>query len=176
VLLPEARRRDRLAGLIPLEPEGDGIRRLAALLVSEKGSVDAVAARLRLPNVVRDRLALLAAPPWPIELGADERGQRRALHHLGLDAYRDLVLLRAAETGAGDTARALLAAAPGRVPPRFPLRGSDVTRLGVPPGPAVGELLAAIKEWWEAGDFRADRKACLARLGEIARAQGAKPL
>jgi poly(A) polymerase len=61
------------------------------------------------------------------------------------------------------------------VPPRFPLRGSDVTRLGVAPGPAVGELLAAIEEWWEAGDFRADRKACLARLGEIARAPGAKP-
>src|SRR5260221_204020 len=108
-------------------------------------------------------------------VGDAERVQRRALHHLGLDAYRDLVLLRAAETGAGDTARALLAAASGRVPPRFPLRGSDVTRLGVPPGPAVGQLLAAIEEWWEAGDFRADRKACLARLGEIARAPGAMP-
>ena len=175
VLLPEARRRDRLAGLLPLEPEGDSLRRLAALLVSELGAVDAVATRLRLPNATRDRLALLAAPPWPIELGGDERIQRRALHHLGLDAYRDLVLLRAAETRAGDTARALLAAASGRVPPRFPLRGSDVTRLGVPPGPAVGQLLAAIEEWWEAGDFRADRKACLARLGEIARAPRAMP-
>jgi poly(A) polymerase len=174
VLLPEARRRDRLAGLLPLEPEGDSLRRLSALLVSELGAVEAVATRLRLPNAARDRLALLAAPPWPVELGGDEQVQRRALHHLGLDAYRDLVLLRAAETGAGDTARALLAAAPGRVPPRFPLRGSDVTRLGVPPGPVVGELLAAIEDWWEAGDFRADRKACLARLGEIARAQGAK--
>jgi poly(A) polymerase len=171
VLLPEARRR---AGLLPLEPEGDSLRRLSALLVSELGAVEAVATRLRLPNAARDRLALLAAPPWPVELGGDEQVQRRALHHLGLDAYRDLVLLRAAETGAGDTARALLAAAPGRVPPRFPLRGSDVTRLGVPPGPVVGELLAAIEDWWEAGDFRADRKACLARLGEIARAQGAK--
>src|SRR6266851_1971135 len=174
VLLPEARRRDRLAGLLPLEPEGDSLRRLAALLVSELGAVDAVATRLRLPNATRDRLALLAAPPWPIELGGDERVQRRALHHLGLDAYRDLVLLRAAETGAGDTARALLAAASGRVPPRFPLRGSDVTRLGVPPGPAVGRLLAAVEDWWGAGAFRADRKACLARLGEILRTQGAK--
>src|SRR6266404_7706348 len=103
VLLPEARRRDRLAGLLRLEPEGDRLRRLAALLVSEPGAVDAVAARLRLPNAARDRLALLAAPPWPVELGGDEQVQRRALHHLGLDAYRDLVLLRAAETGAGDT-------------------------------------------------------------------------
>jgi poly(A) polymerase len=175
VLLPEARRRDRLAGLLRLEPEGDSLRRLAALLVSELGAVDAVVSRLRLPNAARDRLALLAAPPWPVELGDDEQVQRRALHHLGLDAYRDLVLLRAAETGADDAAHLLLATAAGRVPPRFPLRGSDVTRLGVPPGPAVGALLAAIEEWWEAGGFRANRKACLARLGEIADAQGAKP-
>jgi poly(A) polymerase len=175
VLLPEARRRDRLAGLLRLEPEGDRLRRLAALLVSEPGAVDAVAARLRLPNAARDRLALLAAPPWPVELGGDEQVQRRALHHLGLDAYRDLVLLRAAETGAGDAARLLLATAPGRVPPRFPLRGSDVTRLGVPPGPVIGEVLAAIEGWWEEGGFSADRKACLARLREIARAQAVKP-
>src|SRR6266852_5455099 len=171
MLLPEALRRDRLAGLLPLEPEADRMRRLSALLVSERGPVEAVAARLRLPNAARDRLALLAAPPWPLELGGDEHAQRRALHHLGLDAYRDLVLLRAAESGGAGTARALLATAPARVPPRFPLRGADVTRLGVPPGPAVGRLLAAIEEWWEAGDFRADRKACLARLGEILRTQ-----
>ncbi len=175
MLLPEALRRDRLAGLLPLEPEADRMRRLSALLVSERGPVEAVAARLRLPNAARDRLALLAAPPWPLELAGDEHAQRRALHHLGLDAYRDLVLLRAAESGGADTARALLATAPGRVPPRFPLRGADVTRLGVPPGPAVGRLLAAVEDWWGAGDFRADRKACLARLGEILRTQGAQP-
>src|SRR5207302_5456917 len=44
VVLPEALRRDRLAGLLPLEPEADRIRRLSALLVSELGAVEAVAA------------------------------------------------------------------------------------------------------------------------------------
>jgi len=35
----------------------------------------------------------------------------------------------------------------------------------VAPGPEVGRLLAEVEAWWEAGDFRADRAACLAELG-----------
>jgi poly(A) polymerase len=167
VLLPEARGRDRLAGLVALEPSPDPLRRLAALLSADASAALGVAARLRLSNAERDRLALLAAPPVAIDLAGDERTQRRALHCLGLAAYGDLVLLRAAETGAADAARALLDAAPRRLPGEFPLRGRDITKLGVPPGPAVGEALAAVKSWWEAGDFRASRKECLAHLAEI---------
>jgi poly(A) polymerase len=167
VLLPEAGRRDRLAGLVALEPSPDPLRRLAALIVADAVAAQSVAARLRLSNVERDRLVLLAAPPVAIDLAGDERAQRRALHHLGLAAYGDLVLLRAAETGAADAARRLLAAAPQSLPGEFPLRGRDVTKLGIPAGPAVGEALAAVKLWWEAGDFRAGRKECLAYLAEI---------
>lgn len=173
VLLPEAGPRDRLAGLITLEPAADPLRRLAALIVSEAVVAQSVAARLRLSNADRDRLVLLAAPPVAIDLAGDERVQRRALNHLGLAAYGDLVLLRAAESNAADAAKALLAAAPQRVPGEFPLRGRDITKLGIPPGPAVGEALAVVKAWWEAGDFRADRKECLARLADIIR--GAPP-
>jgi poly(A) polymerase len=169
VLLPEAGRRDRLAGLVKLEIAADPLRRLAALIVGDAEAVQRVAARLRLSNGERDRLALLVAPPVMVDLAGDERVQRRALHRLGLAAYGDLVLLRAAETGATDAAHALLAAAPRRLPGGFPLRGRDVTELGIPPGPAVGEALAAVAAWWEAGDFRADRQACLARLAELVR-------
>ena len=48
--------------------------------------------------------------------------------------------------------------------PVFPLAGRDVTALGIPPGERVGRLLAAVRDWWEAGDFKADRAACLAYL------------
>ena len=50
----------------------------------------------------------------------------------------------------------------------FPLAGRDVTALGIPPGPRVGRLLAAVQQWWEDGDFAADRAACLDYLKEIA--------
>jgi poly(A) polymerase len=167
VLLPEASQRDRLAGLVALEPSPDPLRRLAALIVADAAAAQSVAARLRLSNAERDRLVLLAAPPVAVDLAGDERAQRRALHYLGLAAYGDLVLLRAAESGAADAARRLLAAAPQILPGDFPLRGRDVTKLGIPAGPAVGEALAAVKSWWEAGDFRAGRKECLAHLAEI---------
>jgi poly(A) polymerase len=169
VLLPEAQRRDRLAGLVALGDRGDPLRRLAALLVADPEALLGVAARLRLSSAARERLLRLAAPPAAVDLAGDERAQRRALYRLGLDTYRDLVLLRAAETGEAAVARRLVEAAPRCLPPRFPLRGSDVTQLGVSPGPAVGELRAAVETWWEAHDFAAGRKACLAHLAELAR-------
>ena len=62
----------------------------------------------------------------------------------------------------------LLALAAAWTPPKFPLAGRDVTALGIPPGPRVGQLLAEVRRWWEEGDFTPDRAACLARLKEIA--------
>ena len=161
VLLPEAQRRDRLATLVPLEPTPDPLRRLGAFVA---GDVAQLAERLRLSNEQRDRLTALAQPPWPIDLAGDDAVQRRAVYHLGVERYRDLVLLRAAETGEIERVAALLALAESACPPPFPLKGRDVTALGVPPGPEVGRLLAAVEAWWEEGDFRADRAACLAEV------------
>src|SRR5262249_47250722 len=114
----------------------------------------------------RDRLHALAAPLWPLDLAGDPRAQRRALYHLGANRYRDLVLLRAAERGgsAKRRARALLSRAQATRALELPLKGRDATRLGIKTGPRVGELLTEIAAWWEAGDFRADRKACQAEL------------
>jgi poly(A) polymerase len=168
VLLPEARTLDLLAALVPLEPSPDPVRRLAALIVADPEGCAAVAARLRLANAQRDRLAALAAPPWPIDLGGDIRVQRRALRHLGAPLYVDLVLLDAAATGRTGTLPALRASAAAWRPVTFPLKGRDVTALGLPPGPHVGRLLAAVEAWWEEGDFQADRRACLAELARHA--------
>src|SRR6185437_2646264 len=139
---------------------------------SDAAAAGAVATRLRLSNPQRRRLVLLAEPPRPVDLAAGERAQRRALRHLGLAAYCDIVLLRGAAAGEGSRARALLAAAPRLVPPAFPLQGGDAVALGVPPGPRIGALVAAVEAWWEEGDFAADRAACLARLRELIRAEG----
>ena len=57
-----------------------------------------------------------------------------------------------------------LALARDWTPPRFPLAGRDVVALGIPPGERVGRLVDAVRDWWEAGDFTADRTACLAYL------------
>ncbi|HEV2551381.1 MAG TPA: CCA tRNA nucleotidyltransferase [Stellaceae bacterium] len=160
-ILPEARQLGRLAALIPLEPTPDSIRRLAALT---DGGAEAIAERLRLSTADRERLAILAKLRAPIDLAGDEPVQHQALYRLGADRYRDLVLLRAAERGDADRARTLLALADRWPVPKFPLRGADVTKAGVPAGPAVGRLLNEIEAWWRDGDFRADRAACLTEL------------
>jgi poly(A) polymerase len=67
----------------------------------------------------------------------------------------------------------LLALAAGWTMPVFPLAGREVTALGIPPGPRVGQLLAAVRRWWEEGNFTADRAACLEKLQEITRDKSA---
>jgi poly(A) polymerase len=166
-ILPEATRLDRLQRLLALEPVPDPLRRLAALIETDAAGAAALAERLRFSNEQRDRLAGLA-PPWPLDPASDARAQRLALYRLGADRYRDVALLLAAD-GALDEPRLdeLLALAASWKPPRFPLKGRDVTALGIPPGKRVGELLAAVREWWEESDFTADRSACLQQLKGI---------
>jgi poly(A) polymerase len=171
-VLPEATRPDRLARLIALEPSPDPLRRLAALIAVDAAGAAAVAERLRLSNAWRDRLIGLA-PPWPAEFDpgpvTDLPAQRRALYRLSAECYRDLALLLAADGRIDEPQlQELLALARDWQPPRFPLGGRDVTALGMPPGPRVGQLLSEVRRWWEAGDFTADRAACLKRLSELA--------
>ena len=163
------------SGLPPLQAgegrggghQADPLRRLAALIAVDAAGAIALAERLRLSNAERDRLAALARP-WPLDPGGDLRSQRLAIYRLGAERYRDIALLLAADGGMEQPRLAeLLALAAIWKPPRFPLKGRDVTALGIAPGKRVGELLAAMREWWEAGDFSADRAACLARLKEI---------
>ena len=96
VILPEARRLDRLRQMIVIEPDADPLHRLAALIDADSGGAGALAERLRFSNAWRDRLRDLATP-WPLDPQADMRGQRRALYRLGAARYRDLALLSAAE-------------------------------------------------------------------------------
>ena len=191
-ILPEARRLDRLERLIAIEArlpaslpgsaggEGtardggggspDALRRLACMVEIDPDGAAAMAERLRLSNARRARLAGLA-PPWPLDTAGDDRQQRLALYRLGAERYRDVALLLAAE-GRLDEVRlaAMLARAAAWRAPVLPIAGRDVTAAGIAPGPRVGHLLAELRRWWEEGDFRADRGACLARLRELAAA------
>jgi poly(A) polymerase len=164
VILPEARRFDRLRRLIAIEPEPDPVRRLAGLVEIDAACAKAFAERLRFSNAWRDRLIGLA-PPWPVDQAADAGAQRRALYCLGLARYRDLVLLRAAEESLSlERLAALLTFAAAWPMPVLPVTGHDVVALGVQPGPRVGALLAAVEHWWEDKDFAPDRTKCLAHL------------
>jgi poly(A) polymerase len=161
-ILPATRPLDILRRLVRLERslqlEADALRRLGAVIA---GDAEGVARRLRLSNAERDRLMALEGA---LDLAGDAQAQRRHLYRLGRETYIDRVLMIAAASGATRKVRSLLAAAARWRKPAFPLSGGDVTALGLAPGPEIGRLLAELEAWWEEGDFRATRRACLAEL------------
>lgn len=164
-VLPEAAGEATLAGLVRAGAPADPLLRLAALV---DGESEGLAARLRLSAAEAARLAAAHGPvpaPRPEDPGPDDAALRRALADAPREALLDRAWLAEARGAAGawDVLRARLAAMPS---PAFPLGGADVVAAGVPPGPAVGAALAAVRAWWMAGGCVADRPACLERLRE----------
>jgi poly(A) polymerase len=168
-ILPEARDIGRLAGLVAIDrADSDPLRRLAALLRVDRAGAVAVARRLRLSNHDRDRLADACEDP-PVDPALAPRDRRRRLYRDGAARFIDGVYLSWAAAGAvAATAwRRHLRAARAWVRPRFPLAGPDVLERGIPAGPEVGRLLAAVESWWVGRDFRPRREACLRRLDAL---------
>jgi poly(A) polymerase len=142
-----------LAGGAPADP----LLRLAALLT---GDPAVAAARLRLSVAERDRLIALRTTPLA-EPTANDATLRRLL---AVYAPETLILRTWLAFGFGanwDALRRQLASMPQ---PVFPLEGRDVVALGVAPGPRVGALLRALREWWLQGGCTADASACRSEL------------
>lgn len=159
-----------MEGLAP-----DALRRLAAALTVDAGGAGRIAARLRLSNRDGSRLLVLTAPQFDLTPAAEARVLHEAAYRAGPETVRDWTLLAwaaelAVDPRAGRNGKwiAMLEAVAGWPVPEFPLSGADVTALGIPEGPRVGEVLARAEAWWIAGDFAADRDACLEYLSENA--------
>lgn len=164
-VLPEGFDSGRLARLVTLRAPASPMLRFAALLAPE-ADIEPVARRLRWSG--EERVLIEAArdthrAPSP---GADAAALRRWLAQAGPGADWRLWI---AEIERGGTGWPELRDAVGGMPPVvFPLRGADVVAVGVPPGPLVGDLIGAVRDWWLAGGCTANREACLANLRELA--------
>jgi len=159
--LPEYAGSARLRSLIAREDKPDGLRRLAAILPSAADAT-AIGKRLKLSTQESLRLQLMLDPDHAV----DAENLRASLYRLGTSLFIDRVLLDAP----GDW-RAALALAHRWTLPALPISGGDALALGLKPGPKVGALLEAVERWWIAGDFAADRAACLAELKRLADGQ-----
>ncbi len=181
-LIPIARKIDRLTALAALEGmiglDADPIRRLAALIEPTRREASQVAARLRLGRIDTDRLDSLTANRGQCSPDMSEAVLRRSLYRVRTRHFRDLLLLdwseaivrdRAAAMRTADGWKKILDYAQAWEQPELPVSGEDVMGFGVPEGPAVGEMLEAIEEWWLERAFKPDREACLDRLRLLAR-------
>lgn len=159
--LPEYAGSAKLRALAAREEKADALRRLAAILPVDADAT-ALGKRLKLSTQESVRLQLMLDPANAI----DTANLRASLYRLGTKLFIDRTLLDAP----GDW-RAALALAGSWTPPELPIGGNDALALGLTPGPKVGALIEAVERWWIAGDFSADRAACLAELRRLVDAQ-----
>jgi poly(A) polymerase len=135
----------------------DAVLRLMALFPADEAVVREVSARLRFANATRDRLVGSALASAAIELSMSDPAARAAVYRHGSRAVTDALYRRWAEApGRGDDARRLIGLAASWAPPRLPVGGRQIARLGVEPGPETGRLLKAFEEGWIADDFPAE--------------------
>lgn len=175
LLVPGATRLERFDALVRIETEilfsEDPLLRLAALLPDDSAAGLAAAARLRLSNADRDRLAAALGADPPLLSWMSPRETRRAVYRLGPGTFGDRALLAWAASDRPAAAvqwRALLALAGAWSPPALPLTGAEVMAAGVPEGPLVGAVLREVEAWWIDNDFLDDKLSLVERLKAVA--------
>lgn len=142
-VLPEIERKSlrNLEALIAAEGEAgvepDPLRRLAALLPADPVVAEDVAARLRLSNKARKRLACAVTKEGFASVQA-------LAYRIGCTCAVDRLLL-AGQAGQASTISHWKA-------PRLPIGGGQLIKRGLPEGPIVARTLRAIEDSWvEAG-------------------------
>jgi poly(A) polymerase/tRNA nucleotidyltransferase (CCA-adding enzyme) len=147
---------EKLNALIARAAPADPLLRVSALI---SGGIDTFAARLKLSTEETETLHAYAAPNT-LTPASNDADLRRAL----ADTETDILIARTwlAQTPEGDwqALRARLANTPR---PIFPLQGRDITALGIPPGPRIGEILSQIRAWWLTNGCTADAASCRAQ-------------
>jgi poly(A) polymerase len=117
-----------------LEP--DPVRRLAALIPRDAIISEVIAARLRLSNKAKKRLACAAG-----EIGSSTQA---LAYRVGIECAVDRLLLSGRAREAADIARWHA--------PRLPISGGALIKRGLPEGPVVARTLRTIEDRWvEAG-------------------------
>lgn len=132
----------------------DPLRRLMGLLPIEKSAMMATADALKLSNQERDRLLVQTKLAGYYESAADVR---RDQYLFGREAMLDWVA-QITDYNVWE----ILKANPDV--PVFPLRGDDLVKAGLEAGPAIGDLLRELENWWIGGDFCAEKAELLEEL------------
>ncbi len=162
---------DRLENLIAIEAhlgiEPDAVLQLAALSVTGGEDAERLAQRLRLATADKKRLTQASARHgFGVDMG--DACLRARLYTMGRPGCRDSALMAwaASRDAPGNRDWHDLMTRIGDLPvPKFPLQGADIVEMGVPRGPAVGDILGETETRWRTGDFAATR----AQLLDIAR-------
>ena len=183
-VLPESEKWgiDAIHGLVAAERDlgwpAQALLRLEAIVPPDAARMKVLAERLRFSTDEGNRLQRWALAP-AIEMKTTEGTLAKTLYlgdrqsivdrlKLSLASARVRVAMdgNAALTDAGGYAR-LLGFAEKWEKPVFPIKGADISALGVPPGPKFGTLLKNLEGEWIGKGFKPDRGALLERAAEM---------
>ncbi|MGX1199006.1 CCA tRNA nucleotidyltransferase [Parvibaculum sp. MBR-TMA-1.3b-4.2] len=178
-VLPEASKLDRFENLVRIErdqlftADPSPVVRLGAMLDLDKAGVDALADRLKFSNKDRERLTAMLTDTTKIVCYLSMREVRRALYNMGLELFKDRVMLGWASEKPDHNAfqwRAMLAMADSWEKPQLPLDGAMMKAAGVPEGPEMGRVYREVEEWWVDSDFTDDEFSIIERLKAVVQA------
>jgi poly(A) polymerase len=130
----------RVAQLMAAESAPDPMLRLIALLPEDVEMADGIAAKLKLSNRLRKRLAVARGQDW---VGLPPRP---LAYRIGVEGALDRALL----AGTAHETRVELTDWP---PPRLPISGGNLIAMGVAEGPAVARTLRSVEDQWVAEGF-----------------------
>ncbi|WP_205481356.1 CCA tRNA nucleotidyltransferase [Sphingomonas arenae] len=119
---------EQQSGIVP-----DGLRRLASLIPCDPALAEKIAARLKLSN--RDRKRLASAVQAELDLNP-----RALSYRIGTESAIDRLLLAGLAEQAASVAH--------WDPPRLPIGGGVLIHKGLAPGPAVAKTLKIIEHQW----------------------------
>lgn len=172
-ILTHDRNIERLRGLLQVEADlardPDPLLRLLALLGDDKDEITDVGRRMKASNEERARLKGAHLVSEPLAAYTATSDLRRIAYRCGATALIDRLMLMFADDreSAIDWKRAI-GAVESWQRPELPVRGADVIAAGVPQGPRVGPIVAAVEEEWIASDFSLSRDELLARIAALA--------
>lgn len=163
----------------------DAILRLEAMLPPDAARVKDLARRMRMSRAEADRLENWALAP-AVRPEVTEGALARQLYEGDAQAMTDrlALALSSARARAVEDDQALMAAGAAGAAggfarqlgfvrkwkkPEFPLKGADLTALGVTPGPMLGTLLKQLEQDWIASGFALGRDVLLERAAEAVR-------
>lgn len=177
VVLPEASRLDRFENLVDIEANqlftSDALLRLASMFELDKDGVATLAARLKLSNKERARVTGMLTDKTKIVAYLSIREVRKALYLIGVECFKDRVMLGWASDRPGHNTfqwRAMIAMADSWEKPDFLLTGQMIKQAGVPEGPEIGRVSREVEEWWIDADFTDDEFSIIERLKAVVQA------
>jgi tRNA nucleotidyltransferase/poly(A) polymerase len=150
----------------------DALRRLGALAVSVEEDSQRLFERLRLSNLERDRLSIMADGWWRVRTDLTPQAARGLLYRLGIPGYADRLLLAwsRSQDEPDDSRWRDLVTLPDRwQPPSCPIAAADLIARGIPKGPGLGAALREAEASWIAADFPSD-SAAIAEIADRAAA------